>query len=124
MWEKWKVKNVDRASNYLITGPGQHKTSNTLEALQNDNFTVSLNKFLLIFGKIITLLELITKKVRCYWRVVKVALYSNNTLPYTNVNRLYAIVGRSACKTIPVYHAFTGLNYIAAFSRKRKSSPT
>ena len=41
-----KSKNVSRESNYQITGPGQHIPNNWLEALQNDNFKLSLNKFL------------------------------------------------------------------------------
>ena len=39
-------KNVSRELNYQVTGLGQHTPSNWLEALRNDNFKVSLNKFL------------------------------------------------------------------------------
>ena len=41
-----RSKNISREPNYQITGPGQHTPSNGLEALQNDNFKVFLNKFL------------------------------------------------------------------------------
>ena len=39
-------KNVSRELNYQVTGLGQDTPSNWLEALRNDNFKVSLNKFL------------------------------------------------------------------------------
>ena len=39
-------KNVSSELNYQVTGLGQHTPSNWLEALRNDNFKVSLNKFL------------------------------------------------------------------------------
>ena len=46
-----RSKNVSRESNYQITGPGQHTPSNWLEASRNDNFIVSLNKFLVDIWK-------------------------------------------------------------------------
>ena len=46
-----RSKNVMRESNYQITGPGKHTPGNWLEALQNDNFKVSLNKFLVDIWK-------------------------------------------------------------------------
>ena len=39
-------KNASSELNYQVTGLGQHTPSNWLEALRNDNFKVSLNKFL------------------------------------------------------------------------------
>ena len=42
-----RSKNVSIESNYQITGREQHTPSNWLEASRNDNFKVSLNKFLL-----------------------------------------------------------------------------
>ena len=46
-----RSENVSRESNYQITGPGQHTPSYWLETLRNDNFKVSLNKFLVNIWK-------------------------------------------------------------------------
>ena len=46
-----KTKNEGRESNYQITGPCQQTPNNWLETCRNDNFKVSLNKFLVDIWK-------------------------------------------------------------------------
>ena len=47
----------------------------------------------------------------------EVGLYSKSTLRHINVNKLYGKIGDPVCKFLPAYHAFTGCNYTASFSR-------
>jgi hypothetical protein len=48
---------------------------------------------------------------------------SNNTLRYISINQLHAALGESLCQSLPAYHAFTGCDYTASFSRKGKIRP-
>ena len=54
---------------------------------------------------------------------VEVGLYSKNALRYINVNKLYGKIGDPVCKFLPAYHALTGCDYTASFSRKGKVRP-
>jgi len=51
-----------------------------------------------------------------------VGLFSKNTLRFININQLYNTLGATLSKSLPGYHAFTGSDYTAAFSRKGKLS--
>ena len=189
------LKNVSRESIYQITGPGQHTPSDWLEALQNGNFKVSLNKFLVdiwkndcfggIFkekklyvtdgnvcylfgvsnGKMVRMIQphlystheeadskmifhvtnieknsnrairtadtdVLINVLGCISQIppyinlwLEVGLYLKNTLRYINVNKLYRKIGDPVCKSLSAYHAFTGCDYTASFSRKGKSAP-
>ena len=54
---------------------------------------------------------------------LEVGLYLKNTLRYINMNKLYRKIGDPVCKSLSAYHAFTGCDYTASFSRKGKSAP-
>ena len=54
---------------------------------------------------------------------LEVGLYSKNTLRYISVNQLFRKLGEKLCKSLPAFHAFTGCDYSAAFSRKGKLQP-
>ena len=51
---------------------------------------------------------------------LEVGLFTKNTLRYISVNQLYSKLGARLSKSLPSYHAFTGCDYTAAFSRKGK----
>ena len=54
---------------------------------------------------------------------LEVGLTSNNTLRYINVNEIYQSLGYRLCRVLPGYHAFTGSDFTASFSRKGKVNP-
>ena len=56
---------------------------------------------------------------------LEVGLYTKNTLRYKSVNQfqLSMKMGDVFCRSLPAYHAFTGCDYTAAFSRKGKVQP-
>ena len=54
---------------------------------------------------------------------LEVGLYTKNTLRYISVNQLFLKLGDVLCKSLPAYHAFTGCDYTASFSRKGKIQP-
>ena len=54
---------------------------------------------------------------------MEVGLYSNNTIRYIDIKRLYNTFGPKLSKSLPAYHAITGCDYTAAFSRKGKVNP-
>jgi hypothetical protein len=54
---------------------------------------------------------------------LEVGLYTRNTLRFINVNQLHNKLGNKLAKALPAYHAFTGCDYTAAFSRKGKIAP-
>ena len=49
---------------------------------------------------------------------IEVGLYSNNTIQYIDIKRLYNTFGQKLSKSLPAYRAITGCDYTAAFSRK------
>jgi hypothetical protein len=53
---------------------------------------------------------------------LEVGLFSKNTLRFININQLFTTLGSKLSKSLPGYHAFTGSDYTAAFSRKGKLS--
>ena len=54
---------------------------------------------------------------------LEVGLYTKITLRYKSVNQLSMKLGDVFCRSLPAYHAFTGCDYTAAFSRKGKVQP-
>ena len=54
---------------------------------------------------------------------METGVYSKNTLRYISVNNIYAKLGSKLCKALPAFHAFTGCDYTACFSRKGKVRP-
>ena len=54
---------------------------------------------------------------------LEVGLYTKNTLRYKSVNQLSMKLGDVFCRSLPAYHACTGCDYTAAFSRKGKAEP-
>jgi hypothetical protein len=54
---------------------------------------------------------------------LEVGTQSNNSQRYININSLHAQLGESLCKSLLVYHALTGCDYTASFSRKGKVRP-
>ena len=40
-----------------------------------------------------------------------------------DVRKLFNKLGRDLCRALPTFHVFTGSDYTAAFSRKRKNRP-
>ena len=50
-------------------------------------------------------------------------IYSKNTLRYISVNQIYKALGKNLCMALPAYHAFTGCDHTASFSRKGKVRP-
>ena len=54
---------------------------------------------------------------------IDAGLVSNNTRRYIDMTKLAANLGESLCSAMPAYHAFTGCDYTAAFSRKGKVRP-
>lgn len=50
-------------------------------------------------------------------------LLSKNNLRLVDVNKIGEPLGPNICKSLPAYHAFTGCDYTAAFSRKGKLTP-
>ena len=54
---------------------------------------------------------------------MEVGTTSNNTRRYISVNGLYVTLGEQLSSALPGFHAFTGCDYLAAFSRKGKVRP-
>jgi hypothetical protein len=54
---------------------------------------------------------------------IEVGTQSKNSLRYINVNQLYSVLGIEICAALPAYHAFSGSDYTASFSRKGKVRP-
>ena len=54
---------------------------------------------------------------------LEVGLYAENSLRYLDVRKLFNKLGRDLCRALPTFHVFTGSDYTAAFSRKRKNRP-
>ena len=50
-------------------------------------------------------------------------VYSNNTQRYINVTKLYQKLGKTLSKALLGFHALTGSDYSASFSRRGKVSP-
>ena len=48
---------------------------------------------------------------------------ANNTLRYISVDQMCYDLGEKLFKALPAYHAFTGSDYSASFSRKGKREP-
>lgn len=50
--------------------------------------------------------------------------YTNkNSQRYISINSIHAKIGEILCKSLPAYHAFSGCDYTASFSRKGKVRP-
>lgn len=54
---------------------------------------------------------------------LEVGVLSNNSLRFIDINGLHSAIGETFCKALPAYHAFTGCDYTASFSRKGKVMP-
>ena len=54
---------------------------------------------------------------------LEVGLYAKNSLRYIDVRKLFNKLGKDLCRALPAFHAFTGSDYTAAFSRKGKICP-
>ena len=54
---------------------------------------------------------------------LEVGTASKNTIRYINLNSIFANIGASVCAALPGFHAFTGCDYTASFSRKGKVRP-
>ena len=54
---------------------------------------------------------------------INVGTSGNNTLRYVNVNKLHEVLGDRLCRSLPFFHALTGSDYTASFSRKGKIRP-
>ena len=55
------------------------------------------------------------------WQEVGFAL--KNTLRFIDVNKAFENLGANVCKALPAFHAFTGSDYTAKFTRKAKVKP-
>ena len=51
---------------------------------------------------------------------VESGIQSKDNLRYISINQLFHQLGKSSCKALPFYHAFTGCDYTSSFSRKGK----
>ena len=49
--------------------------------------------------------------------------FSKITSRYIDVNNIFGDLGSKVCSSLPALHAFTGCNYTASVSRKRKIRP-
>ena len=65
-------------------------------------------------------LENIPKSVNLW---LEVGLYAKNSLRFIDVRKLFNKLGKDLCRALPAFHVFTGSDYTAAFSRKRKICP-
>ena len=54
---------------------------------------------------------------------LEIGLYKDNSLRYISINNLFSKLGPTLCKALPGYHAFSGCDYSASFSRKGKIRP-
>ena len=54
---------------------------------------------------------------------IEIGQFSNNSLEYINVNKIYDHLGVNVCKALPAFHIFTGSDYTAAFSGIGKVKP-
>ena len=54
---------------------------------------------------------------------LEVGVQSRNDLRYISVDSIYSELGKGLCKALPAYHAFTGSDFTACFSRKGKVQP-
>ncbi|XP_057305868.1 uncharacterized protein LOC130647831 [Hydractinia symbiolongicarpus] len=54
---------------------------------------------------------------------METGVYTKNTLRYISINQIYQKLGKNICMALPAYHAFTGCDYTASFSRKGKIRP-
>ena len=54
---------------------------------------------------------------------LEVGLYAKNSLRYIDVRKLFNKLWKDLCRALPAFHVFTGSDYTAAFSRKRKIRP-
>ena len=72
----------------------------------------------LVIGLAVT--EKITQGVNVW---IEAGLRSKNTQRYISLNQLYVKLGRTLCRSLPGYHAFTGCDYTASFCRRGKVKP-
>ena len=54
---------------------------------------------------------------------LEVGLDSKNNRRYISINQLFETLGGSLALALPAFHAFSGCDYLAAFSRKGKVRP-
>ena len=54
---------------------------------------------------------------------MEVGTHTSNNIRYINIDEFHSHVGKSLCKSLPAYHAFTGSNYTALFTRRGKVKP-
>ena len=54
---------------------------------------------------------------------LEVGVQSNNSQRYISLNSLHLHFGETPCKSLPAYHALTGCDYTASFSRRGKVKP-
>lgn len=54
---------------------------------------------------------------------LEVGVQTNNSQRYISINSIHAKIGDILCKSLPAYHAFSGCDYTASFSRKGKVRP-
>lgn len=54
---------------------------------------------------------------------MEVGLYTKNTQRYINISTLYQKLGKRLSKSLPGFHALTGSDYSASFSRRGKVTP-
>lgn len=65
-------------------------------------------------------MEKINKKKKVWMETGHI---SNNSPRYINLSNLYATLGSDLCKALPVFHAFIGCDFTAAFYGKGKNKP-
>ena len=54
---------------------------------------------------------------------IEVGTYSKNNQRYISIDDLHSHLGPDLCKALPTYHALTGSDYTASFSRRGKVKP-
>jgi len=54
---------------------------------------------------------------------LEVGIQSKNTQRYISLNQLHNELGNKLCRSLPGYHAFTGCDYTASFSKRGKTRP-
>ena len=51
---------------------------------------------------------------------IEAGVQSTNSQRFISLNQLYITLGKTFCQSLPGYHAFTGCDYTASFSRRGK----
>ena len=53
----------------------------------------------------------------------KTQIEKKKNICYINIDGLHSYLGKILCKSLPAYHAFTGLDYTASYTRRGKVKP-